>query len=270
MTSRICVATIVLLGLAGATTLPLAAQTNLKATATGPTAVELTWTAAPGATSYVIQRAIGSTGLTRLAGNVSGSPYKDSSVPAGAALRYRVKALFSRVEPTLSNIASVTTPSASPNVAAAPPSAAPPSAAPPSAAPTPAATLSAAPPRAATLSAAPSRAAPPSAAPPPPAAAPSSPPGQPTVQAVLLPQPVLVTNYSLAPANVTPVNPSRLVANQSGEGKVQLSWDFIEGVSYYVLRGPGLPAGGTRVSGATTFTATGVPAGYQEWSVGSY
>jgi hypothetical protein len=90
------------------------------------------------------------------------------------------------------------------------------------------------------------------------------------VQAVLLPQPVLVTNYSLAPANVTPVNPSRLVANQSGEGKVQLSWDFIEGVSYYVLRGPGLPAGGTRVSGATTFTATGVPAGYQEWSVGSY
>ncbi len=71
-------------------------------------------------------------------------------------------------------------------------------------------------------------------------------------------------------ANVTPVNPSGFIARHTGNGEVQLSWHPIDGVSYYVARGPGLPNGEARVTGATTVTATGVPAGTQEWTVGSY
>jgi microsomal dipeptidase-like Zn-dependent dipeptidase len=60
------------------------------------------------------------------------------------------------------------------------------------------------------------------------------------------------------------------MAKQTGDGQVQLSWQPIEGASYYVLLGPGVPQGGTKVSGATTFTATSVPPGPHEWAVASY
>ena len=74
--------------------------------------------------------------------------------------------------------------------------------------------------------------------------------------------------------NVTPVpvNPSGFTAVQTGAGQVQLSWQPVTGVSYYVLLGPGLPQGGTKVpvSGAPTFTATALPPGSHEWAVASY
>jgi hypothetical protein len=44
----------------------------------------------------------------------------------------------------------------------------------------------------------------------------------------------------------------------------------VNGVSFYGLFGPGVAPGGQMVSGAATFTATGVPAGNQQWSVGSF
>jgi hypothetical protein len=60
------------------------------------------------------------------------------------------------------------------------------------------------------------------------------------------------------------------MAKQTDDGQVQLSWQPIDGASYYILLGPGLPGGGTKVSGATTFTATGVPPGSHQWAVASY
>jgi microsomal dipeptidase-like Zn-dependent dipeptidase len=73
--------------------------------------------------------------------------------------------------------------------------------------------------------------------------------------------------YATPPA---PVNPSGFTAKQTGDGQVQLSWQPVNGASYYVLLGPGVPDGGTRVSGATTFAATGVPLGAREWAIASY
>jgi hypothetical protein len=69
-----------------------------------------------------------------------------------------------------------------------------------------------------------------------------------------------------------PVNPSGFTAVQTGAGQVQLSWQPVTGVSYYVLLGPGLPQGGTKVpvSGTPTFTATALPPGSHEWAVASY
>lgn len=69
------------------------------------------------------------------------------------------------------------------------------------------------------------------------------------------------------------INPSGFTAAQNaqaGPGQVQLDWKPVPGVSYYVLLGPGVPGGGTKIVGATSFTATGVPPGQQSWSVASY
>lgn len=90
-----------------------------------------------------------------------------------------------------------------------------------------------------------------------------------------------------APSVIDPTNPSGFSAVQTGAGEVQLSWEPVRYTSYYVLFGPGLPQGGARIgaqngglagggSEVTTggvsivATATGVPAGSQEWAVGSY
>jgi hypothetical protein len=67
----------------------------------------------------------------------------------------------------------------------------------------------------------------------------------------------------------TAVNPGSFLAAQVGVGEVRLSWAGVSGVSYYVLLGPGLPQGGVKVTG-TTYNAVSVPAGFQEWAVGSY
>ncbi len=70
---------------------------------------------------------------------------------------------------------------------------------------------------------------------------------------------------------VVPVNPSGFVAVQTAPGQVQLSWQPVNGVAFYGLFGPGVASGGQQVmAGTTTFQATGVPAGAQQWSVGSY
>jgi hypothetical protein len=68
----------------------------------------------------------------------------------------------------------------------------------------------------------------------------------------------------------TAVNPANFLAAQVGVGEVRLSWAGVSGVSYYVLLGPGLPQGGVRVTGATAYNAVNVPAGLQEWAIGSY
>lgn len=66
------------------------------------------------------------------------------------------------------------------------------------------------------------------------------------------------------------INPSGFTAAETGAGQVQLGWQPVRGVSYYVLLGPGVPGGGTKVGLATSYTATGVPSGPQTWAVASY
>jgi len=67
-----------------------------------------------------------------------------------------------------------------------------------------------------------------------------------------------------------PVNPSGFTAVQTAPSQVRLSWQPVTAASFYLLLGPGLPAGGAKVTGAATFTATAVPAGNQEWAVASF
>ena len=76
--------------------------------------------------------------------------------------------------------------------------------------------------------------------------------------------------YTEVPFTTPPaVNPSSMSAQQTGPGQVKLSWTAVNGASYYVLLGPGSSYGGVKVNG-TTYTSTGVAAGSQRWSVGSY
>lgn len=81
-----------------------------------------------------------------------------------------------------------------------------------------------------------------------------------------------MTAFPKATVYVTePDNPAGVSARQTGPGKVELSWQPVANVAYYGLFGPGVAGGGEQVmAGTTTFTATGVPVGSQEWSVGSY
>jgi hypothetical protein len=78
--------------------------------------------------------------------------------------------------------------------------------------------------------------------------------------------------YSKVTLNVTPtpINPSGFSAVQIGPGQIRLTWQPVSEASFYGLFGPGVTVGGEKVSGATTFTATNVPAGNQEWSLGSF
>jgi hypothetical protein len=69
---------------------------------------------------------------------------------------------------------------------------------------------------------------------------------------------------------ITPVNPATFTAVQSAPGQVTLTWAPVAGVAYYALFGPGLPPGGVKVTGATTYMATAVPVGTHQWAVGSY
>jgi len=87
--------------------------------------------------------------------------------------------------------------------------------------------------------------------------------------AVIPPAPVSAIPPAPAPAFVL-ANPSGFTAVQTAPGQVQFSWQPVVGASFYGLFGPGVSVGGEKVVGATTFTATAVPAGSQQWSVGSY
>jgi hypothetical protein len=81
-----------------------------------------------------------------------------------------------------------------------------------------------------------------------------------------------------APA-IVPVNPSGLVAGESGANQVMLHWNPVSDASFYVVWGPGLTPGGHRVENQTQMidgaakvfvVAQNVPAGTQEWMVASY
>jgi hypothetical protein len=71
-------------------------------------------------------------------------------------------------------------------------------------------------------------------------------------------------------AAIVPVNPKRFSAMQTGDGAVTLSWQPVAGVAFYQVWGAGLPNTGVTVSSGTVTTVSGVPAGLQTWSVGSY
>jgi hypothetical protein len=66
------------------------------------------------------------------------------------------------------------------------------------------------------------------------------------------------------------MNPSGFTAVQIAPGQVRLSWQAVNGMSFYGLFGPGLTAGGEKIVGATSFVATNVPAGNQQWAVASF
>ena len=277
MSSIVRVRMIGLLGLVLTTGAPLAAQTNLKATATAPTTVALTWTAGTNATGYWVQRAVGTGQFANITpAKLPGTAYTDAAAPAGSALRYRIRGTYTSGPASYSNKVSVSTPAAG-ATASTPPAATNPASAPP-AATNPASAPAALVPVAVqpvTVTLAP--VAVPAAAPP----AGKQPLSRAAAVGALQPLPGQPTSgrLALAPAatpvaapasTVTPVNPSGFIAKQTGDGEVQLSWRPIDGVSYYVLLGPGVPDGGTRVTGATTFAATGVPPGSHEWAVASY
>jgi hypothetical protein len=67
-----------------------------------------------------------------------------------------------------------------------------------------------------------------------------------------------------------PINPAGFTAAQTAPGQVLLSWQPVSSASYYVLFGPGVTAGGEKIVGLTTFTATNVPAGNQQWALASF
>lgn len=66
-----------------------------------------------------------------------------------------------------------------------------------------------------------------------------------------------------------PLNPTGLTATPTGQGAVKLSWIPVPDVSYYQVWGPGLPNTGVSATGAS-LSVTGVPAGSQSWTVGSF
>ncbi len=238
---------------------------TLTATVNGPTTVNLTWTAVAGANGYRVQRAHGAAGFAPITpGRITATAYIDTAAPAGTALRYRIAATYRTGPNTFSNKVSVTTtgPAAT---ASAPPTATPATPAPAEPVPVPGMpTIAQVSPEPVVLQAAP----------------PTTSAGRliPLASATPIEQAPLPTRTPIAivapaptpaPA-VTPVNPSAFSAKQTGPGQVQLSWQPVQGASYYVLLGPGVPDGGTRVTGVTTFTATAVPVGSHEWAVASY
>jgi hypothetical protein len=66
-----------------------------------------------------------------------------------------------------------------------------------------------------------------------------------------------------------PTNPTKLTAKEILPETVQLWWKPVKYASYYVVTGAGSSYGGVKVTD-TTYVATGVPAGAQDWLVGSY
>jgi len=67
-------------------------------------------------------------------------------------------------------------------------------------------------------------------------------------------------------------NPRLVKATQVGAHQVQLTWEPVSGVSYYMVFGPGSNVGGMKVAPATSpsVLVMGVSAGLRVWNVGSY
>ncbi|MFL5402470.1 MAG: hypothetical protein ACJ8BF_06595 [Gemmatimonadales bacterium] len=224
---------------------------NLQATATGPTTVSLTWTAAAGANGYVVQRGTGTAALDRLTPTkISGTAYTDAAAPAVSTLRYRIRALFANAQSSLSDIASVTTQPASPNTASGSP------ADPQTGGATPAG---------------------------------STVPGQPTTtlatspgatvyqggQAVAMgstfrrtaPTLTAVTPATPETPATTAGDPAHFTAAVQAD-KVVLTWDAVPGVSWYLLGGPTMSLYGQQVQG-TSYAIRGLGVGQYEWTVAS-
>jgi hypothetical protein len=85
----------------------LAAPTNVVATATSATNVNVTFTAAPGAASYRVYRRIGGGAFT-LVGSPAASPFNDPTAAAGTAYLYMVRS-FAGTESADSNVDRATT-----------------------------------------------------------------------------------------------------------------------------------------------------------------
>lgn len=83
----------------------LTAPTNVLATATGGTSVNVSWTNAPGATSYNVYRSTNNSTFTKISsdGAVLSTPFVDGTAVANTAYAYRVRSVQSAVESTDSN-----------------------------------------------------------------------------------------------------------------------------------------------------------------------
>jgi len=87
--------------------------TGVTATATSATTAHVTWTAADGATSYVIQRGAGATGTTYEAvGTSSTTAFDDSGLNPESQYRYRVASVSGQNTSDYTADASITTPAA--------------------------------------------------------------------------------------------------------------------------------------------------------------
>ncbi len=86
----------------------VAAPANVVSTATTTTNVNVTWTAAPGATSYAVYRRSGG-GTYSLVGSPSASPFNDSTASANTAYLYKVRGVAGGVESADSNFDLATT-----------------------------------------------------------------------------------------------------------------------------------------------------------------
>jgi hypothetical protein len=70
---------------------PLVAPTSVVATGATITQINLSWSAAPNAHHYVVERATQMNNFTTLNSNVSGTTYQDSTAATGTAYLYRVR-----------------------------------------------------------------------------------------------------------------------------------------------------------------------------------
>ena len=224
---------------------------NLQATATSPTNVNLTWTAAAGANGYVVQRSIGSAAFDRLTPTkITALAYSDAAAPAATALRYRIRAVFANNQSSLSAIASVTTPAAPTNTASTG------QGTPPPGQPT---TEPAAP--GTSIGAVDRRAAVPL----------KNPDGLTMIDrggvTLSTVTPGGTSASAPAPAAPTAADPSGFSASLQGD-KVTLSWQAVPGISWYLLGGPAMGQSGQRVQ-STSYTFNSPGPGQHEWTVAS-
>nr|MBA2671146.1 fibronectin type III domain-containing protein [Gemmatimonadota bacterium] len=70
----------------------LSAPSSVTVSATGPTAVSVSWTAVSGATSYSVERSVGASGDFSSAGTASTTSFTDSGLSPETDYRYRITA----------------------------------------------------------------------------------------------------------------------------------------------------------------------------------
>jgi photosystem II stability/assembly factor-like uncharacterized protein len=92
---------------ADTSSIPSYAPTHLVATASGTTAVNVSWDPYPGATSYQLLKSSGGAPFSAI--SVAGTGYTDTSVTAGTTYLYKVRAVLSSVQTDPSNVDLATT-----------------------------------------------------------------------------------------------------------------------------------------------------------------